>query len=65
MAWSFDEETKAYTFVVPEMDVEGKGGTSINVDIALNGQQFTGAPLGLEIAEEVVAAKGKGKKGKK
>lgn len=62
---SFDEEAKTYTFVVPEMDVEGKGGTIINVDIALNGQQFTGNPLGLEIEEEAAPVKGKGKKGKK
>jgi hypothetical protein len=58
---SFDEEVKGYKFVVPEMDVEGKEGTSIIVDIALNGQQFTGSPLELQITKDAAPPKGKPK----
>ncbi len=47
------------------MDVEGREGTGIIVDIALNGQQFTGNPLELQITKDA-AAPPKGKpKGKK
>jgi hypothetical protein len=46
------------------MDVEGKEGTNIIVDIALNGQQFTGSPLELQIIKDAAPPKGK-PKGKK